>query len=223
MSHQPNKWARVVVWLQALAAAAVLCGATVALELVLPDFLAESYLLRLAMAFGLAQLLAIVVVVVEVLVNKFVVRARERRVDRAAPTIRRALVTYTLGHDNWSELGRLRRHHTRGFEDCLIELLEAVEGPPRHRLGEVAQRLGLVDHWLQQLRSRSVTKRLHAIGPSGSRATRERVTPSPAPWRPITRRSARRWLMRSSGMETARTSNERSSTRRPSRPGTEPS
>ena len=163
MSYQPGKRARVAIWLQALAAAAVLCGATVAFEFVLPDFLAESYPLRLALAFGLVQLVAITIVVFELLVSKFVVRARERRVGRVAPIIRRALVTHALGQGNWSELGRLRRRHARGFEECLIELLRSVEGPPRHRLGEVAQRFGLVDHWLQQLRSRSVPRRLNAI------------------------------------------------------------
>ena len=63
VSYQPGKRARVAIWLQALAAAAVLCGATVALEFVLPDFLAESYPLRLALAFGLVQLVAITIVV----------------------------------------------------------------------------------------------------------------------------------------------------------------
>ena len=155
----------LVVWTQALATTGAFVGATLMLEPKLPHYVMESQMLRLAVAFTLTQLLVIDAVVVVLLLSKLGAQLQQRRFQRIAPTIRRALVDHALdlGHSRERDTEGLRRRHPRIFERCIIDLFRSLEGPPRHRLSQLAEHLGVFDEWLRHVQSPRAARRVEAV------------------------------------------------------------
>ena len=167
MTRYSRRRTGALVWLQATATVTAFLGVTLFAESQLPAGLTESYPLRMAVAFGLTQLIVGDVLFFGLLTSKFTTELAENRMKRHTPVIRRDLTAHALGEDHEAELIHLQRRHPRVFERALFELLALVEGTPRQRLADLAERRGIVDQWLTDLHSGSIKTRLKAASALG--------------------------------------------------------
>ena len=151
MSVHLSRSVRITIWLQAVAAAVGVVGATLWLESDLLAGVSASYPLRLGVAFGLTQLLAAGAISVQLVGSKWLTRLDRQRSTRDAPPIRAALMAHALGENRTREITRQHQRHPRVFEQTIVELLSLVDGTPRERLTQVAEQLGVDDRWLSEL------------------------------------------------------------------------
>ena len=157
-----SRGARVVVWLQTLAAVAVVLAVTVLVERSLFAARDYSYSLRIGAAFGLTQLLTAAAIFVAVAVSKLMSGMARRRANRVAPVVRGSLTAFAMGDDSQT-LARLYRRYPRAFERALYKLTFVVDGEPRTRLVQAAERLGVARRWIRAQRSRRASTRLRAV------------------------------------------------------------
>jgi hypothetical protein len=119
--------------------------------------------LSLALSFTLQQVMAIFTLLGVSFSVKFARYYRTRRAARFHPLIREKLTLHLTGLDQWAILERISKRHLREAEDCLVEILAAVNGAETQRLAEVARQFGLFHKWQKQCRSRSIGRRRRAV------------------------------------------------------------
>jgi hypothetical protein len=103
--------------------------------------------LSLAVAFLTAQGAAIGSQLVGSCLVKKLTAMNTRLSAERAPAIRGRLAAYAVGVNGIGELRTVRRLSPRTFEQCLLQMLAAVEGVTKSRLTVLASELGILHSW----------------------------------------------------------------------------
>ncbi len=99
---------------------------------------------------------------------------RERREAALAqaiacrPTLEDALTLYVAGSNDISALRDLAKSNPNETADVLMSFLAAIEGSDRDRLCDLALKLGLVEQWCEDARSRDLEIRRQAFSRLGA-------------------------------------------------------
>jgi HEAT repeat protein len=123
--------------------------------------------LSLALAFTLQQVIAIFTLLGISFVVKFARYWRVRRSVQLYPQIRETLTLHLTVADEREVLHRIRKRQRWALEQCLIQMLAAVNGAGRERLAQIAEEFGLVRKWRKACRSRSAKRRREALARLG--------------------------------------------------------
>lgn len=123
--------------------------------------------LSLALSFALQQVIAIFTLLGVSFVIKFARYWRARRSVQLYPQIRETLMLHLTVADQREVLHRIRKRHLWALEECLIQMLAAVNGAGSERFAGLAEEFGLVAKWRSRYRSRNARRRRAAVARLG--------------------------------------------------------
>ena len=131
--------------------------------------------LSLAVAFLTAQAAAIGSQLAGSCLMKKAAERNSRLSAERSPAIRESLAAYAVGASSVTDVRRVSKRWPRQFEECLRQLLAAVEGESKLRLTVLASELGILDAWESRARKGNDERRGFAAEDFGLLSREESV------------------------------------------------
>lgn len=113
--------------------------------------------------FAVVQAAAVAALSLRLLTMRVYGRLNNSLRDQIRPAIRESVLTLAFEGESWTVEMPGHGLSRRVLEQCVVEALTGLKGPPRDRVARFAQERGFVAEWVKEFSSRSRSRRKQAI------------------------------------------------------------